>query len=147
MKHSTILSTRLLIASVVMILMTAMATTAWGQISLTEDFNYSGALTSNGWTAHSALGTNAISTTTGLSYAGYTGSGIGNAALVQNLGGEDDNLGFSTINGNGTTVYYSALINVTDPASSQDRRLFYAYWLPFRPDVIHIVRCQGFAGE
>ena len=95
----------------------SVAGVANSQALLVEDFNYSGALTANGWSAHSGGGTNPISTTTGLTYAGYANSGIGNAALVNNLGGEDDNIGLTAeVSGNGSTVYMSAMVNVTETA-------------------------------
>jgi hypothetical protein len=102
----------------IFVCLTMLGSTAWGQL-LVENFNFSGLLTSNGWTAHSGGGTNPISTTTGLSYSGYAGSGIGNAALVGNAGGEDDNRGFTEQAGNGTVVYYSFLVNVNDASSSK----------------------------
>lgn len=87
---------------------------------LTEDFSFSGALNANGWSTHSGAGTNPISTTGGLTYAGYPGSGVGNAALVQNLGGEDVNRPLSAEqNTNGAVIYYSFLVNVTDPATAK----------------------------
>ncbi len=74
-----------------------------------DNFDYSGLLTDNGWTAHSGGGTNAISTTTGLTYTDYPGSGFGNAAQLDNTG-EDVNQSFTAQ----TTgdVYMSALVNV-----------------------------------
>jgi hypothetical protein len=55
-----------------------------------------------------------------LTYTGYAGSGVGNAALVQNAGGEDANrLLFAEQSGNGTVIYYSFLVNVTDPATDK----------------------------
>jgi hypothetical protein len=77
---------------------------------LEENFDFSGLLTSNGWTAHSSGGTNPISTTTGLTYTDYPSSGMGNAALLNNTG-EDVNRTFTTQ----TTgfIYYSFLVNVT----------------------------------
>ena len=56
---------------------------------LEENFDFSGLLTNNGWTAHSSGGTNPISTTAGLTYTNYPSSGIGNAALIGNASGED----------------------------------------------------------
>ena len=60
---------------------------------VTEDFNYAPGtlLTATGnWAAHSGAGTNAIAvTSSGLSYPGYLGSGIGNAASMT-TSGEDD---------------------------------------------------------
>lgn len=87
---------------------------------LVENFDFTGALTANGWSAHSGTGTNPVSTTTGLTYTGYTGSGVGNAALVGNAGGEDVNKALSAeVSGDGSTVYFSALVNVTDAASNK----------------------------
>ena len=90
---------------------------------LTQDFNFSGALTANGFTAHSGGGTNALSTTTGLSYNGHAGSGIGNAVLVNNLGGEDANVTFTS--STGPVVYYSFLVNVTDAAAAKTGDYFF----------------------
>jgi len=86
---------------------------------LVENFEFSGLLTSNGWTAHSGAGTNSISTTAGLTYTDYPGSGVGNAALVGNAGGEDVNRGFDSVFTDGATVYYSFLVNVNEPATSK----------------------------
>lgn len=85
-----------------------------GQQLLVQDFGFSGALTANGWTAHSAAGINTINTTTGLAYTGYAGSGVGNAALVGNAGGEDVNTPFASQNANGQSVYYALLVNVNE---------------------------------
>lgn len=81
-----------------------------------DDFNYTGNLTSSGWTSHSGAGTNPISTTAGLSYTGYINSGIGNAALIGNAGGEDVNLtaGVGPYNTDGSSVYLSFMVNVTE---------------------------------
>ncbi len=40
----------------------ALATSVWAAPILTDDFNFTGNLTSNGWTAHSGSGTNPIDT-------------------------------------------------------------------------------------
>ncbi|HNU09368.1 MAG TPA: hypothetical protein PKO33_16485, partial [Pyrinomonadaceae bacterium] len=50
-----------------------------------EDFDYSAGalLTANGWTAHSAGGTNPITVTSpGLTLSGYPGSGVGNGVSM-----------------------------------------------------------------
>jgi FG-GAP-like repeat len=87
---------------------------------LVDDFNYSGLLVNNGWSAHSGIGTNSPSTTTGLTYAGYPGSGIGNAALIGNAGGEDVNKPISVQQDtNGAVVYYSCLVNVNEAATDK----------------------------
>ena len=82
---------------------------------LVDDFDFTGLLTDNGWTAHSGGGTEPIQTTTGLTYTDYPGSGVGNAAGLDNTG-EDDNRQFTAVTSG--YVYYSALINVTTAPSS-----------------------------
>jgi len=94
------------------------------QLLYTQDMNFSGALSSNGWVVHSA-GSNPISTTTGLTYLGHLGSNIGNAALLGNVGGEDINATFTSQNTNGQSVYVSALVNVTDPATAKGGDYFF----------------------
>jgi hypothetical protein len=92
----------------------------WGQAAIfNDDFNYSGNLTSNSWIAHSVGGTNSLSTTGGLTYAGHSGSNQGNSVLISNSGGEDLNKSFTNIATNGQSVYLSFLINVTDQATSK----------------------------
>lgn len=89
-------------------------------VLLTEDFAFSGALNANGWTAHSGAGTNPPATTGGLTFAGYPGSGTGNAALIGNGGGEDVNKPLSAeFNTNGGTIYMSALVNVNETAADK----------------------------
>jgi hypothetical protein len=83
---------------------------------LTEDFNFSGNITDNGWARHSGT-TDVIATTSGLTYSGYVNSGIGNAANVIGAS-EDISKTFTRVTGNGLTLYLSALINVTDAANS-----------------------------
>jgi len=83
---------------------------------LAEDFTYAAgsALTSNGWTAHSAGGTNAIVTSApGLTLTGYPGSGVGNAVTLT-TSGEDDNRTFATQTSG--SVYAAFLVTVTDAA-------------------------------
>src|SRR5688500_1428309 len=58
---------------------------------LTDDFDYPAGslLTANGWAAHSGAGTNPLTVAApGLSYAGYAGSGVGNA-VPMTTSGED----------------------------------------------------------
>jgi hypothetical protein len=88
-----------------------------GQNLFNEDFNFSGALTSNGYTAHSGGGTNPISTTAGLSYTGYIGSATGNASFVDSKGGEDLNKTFTSQSTNGQSVFISFLARVPDTLS------------------------------
>jgi Secretion system C-terminal sorting domain len=85
---------------------------------LSEDFSFSGAILSqNGWSATAATpGTPALSTSAGLTYAGFMGSGIGNAA---NLGaaGEDLTKTLSTAPTTGS-VYMTFMINVSAIAAA-----------------------------
>ncbi len=94
------------------------STKSWGQL-LVQDFNFTGTLTANSWVAHSGSGTNPISTTTGLTYAGHQGSGVGNAALLGNAGGEDDNITFANQNAPDQSVYFSCLVRITDAAATK----------------------------
>jgi len=95
-----------------------------GAILLADDFSFSGTLVTNGWTAHSGV-TNILSTTAGLIYEGYTGSGIGNAVLISNLGGQDVNKGIDEQTTNGSTVYASLLIKVIDTAAAKTGDYFF----------------------
>ncbi len=91
---------------------------------VSEDFNFSGLLTTNGWINHSGT-TNVLSTTTGLTYTGYSGNGVGNAVLISNLGGEDVNKGFDEQSINGATIYTSLLININDAATAMSGDYFF----------------------
>ena len=97
-----------------------------GQAPLFADnFNFTGALTANGYTAHSSRGVNPISTTAGLSFAGYEGSGIGNAARIGNASGEDVNRTFSSQSTNGQSVYFSLLVNVNELSTAKSGDIFF----------------------
>ena len=87
---------------------------------LVEDFTYPAGslLTANGWTAHSAGGTNAIATSApSLTLTGYPSSGVGNAVSLT-TSGEDDNRTFTTQTSG--SVYAAFMVNTseasTDPA-------------------------------
>lgn len=80
---------------------------------LVDNFDYTAgqALTENGWTAHSAATTNPILVSNGgLTWSGYIGSAVGNAALVTNTG-QDVNKRFGADITSGT-VYTSFLMKV-----------------------------------
>ncbi|MBL7746926.1 MAG: T9SS type A sorting domain-containing protein [Chitinophagaceae bacterium] len=104
--------------------------TSQAQVLFNDDFTYSGNLTSNGWIAHSGGGTNPIATTGGLTYAGLVGSGTGNAALVNNLAGEDINITFANQNTDGQSIYISLLVNITDPAATKTGDYFFHIGTP-----------------
>lgn len=95
------------------------------QLLTSEDFNFTGALAANGWSVHSGAPTNPISTTAGLSYTGLLGTGVGNAALVNNMGGQDENISFTSQNTDGQSIYTSMLVNVTDPAATKSGDYFF----------------------
>ena len=110
------LFTRIILLLVVMLFSKSLLQ---AQLLITQDFNFSGALSANGWTGHSGVGTNPITTTTGLTYTGLLGTAVGNAALVKNLGGQDDNITFTNQTTDGQNIYYSCLVNITDAATDK----------------------------
>ena len=91
--------------------------TSKGQVLLDENFAYPAGdlITAHGWVAHSGGGTNPITVNTnGLTFPGYIDSGIGNAALVDNTG-EDDNKTF-VVQSSGI-IYTAMMVNVTTTAA------------------------------
>lgn len=102
---------------------------AFSQALVTEDFDYpiGDLLTAHGWVAHSGAGTQAIDVTTGLSFAGYAGSGIGGAANLDNTG-EDVNKTFSPQT---SGAVYAAFIVQTQATNSA------GYFLHFSIDVLN----------
>ena len=89
---------------------------------LEENFNFTGNLSANGWSAHSGAGSSSPTTTTGLSYSGYPSSGIGNAATIVGGSGsrEDVNQGFFEENVNGASVFLSFLVEVNSFSTTAD---------------------------
>lgn len=91
---------------------------AWqlsAQALLVENFTYNqgSALSANGWTAHSGVGTNPILVGEGLNFTGFTGSGIGGAAYVVN-NGEDVHRTFQEVT---SGVVYVAFMVQTQPTN------------------------------
>jgi fibronectin type III domain protein/type IX secretion system substrate protein len=119
MKQVFTYSTRLIFAVVALMLMTGLATTAWGQtgsLKLEENFSYTAAsnLTSNGWTAQAVAANPQKITSFGLTYAGYASSGIGNASYFLS-NGEDDFKVFSSFPSGFAapgSYYYSLLVRI-----------------------------------
>jgi len=100
------------------VLLAASAAPTLAQVLLTDDFAYPplSPLTGNGWAAHSSPGTNPIRVSNGgLTYPGYAGSGIGNAAGPLATSGEDDNRTFALQNTG--TVYLAAMVLVNTAQS------------------------------
>lgn len=88
--------------------------TAPEAVVFTEDFSYTvgGLLTANNWTAHSGAGTNAIPVSSpGLTYTGYAGSGVGNAASLF-TNGEDVHRTFA-VQSSGS-VYAAVMVNISE---------------------------------
>ena len=85
---------------------------------LVEDFNFTGAVISvNGWNpTASPTATPAISTTTGLTYAGFDGNGIGNAVSLA-PSGEDLTKNLSAAQTSGT-IYMTFMVNVSATTSA-----------------------------
>ena len=80
------------------------------------------ALTANGWVAHSSSTTNPILTTSpGLTFPNYFGSGLGNAASVTSIG-QDVSLQFTSVSSG--TVYASFLIKATASPLCIDQYFF-----------------------
>lgn len=88
---------------------------AKAQFILEEDFGFSGNVSgTNGWVTQSGVSNFMQTTTPGLVFQGYPGSGIGNAVLVDGVAGEDV---YKVIPGR-TKLYYSFMIKVT-PATNK----------------------------
>lgn len=105
----------------VTLILIMLVVSCFGQLVFEENFNYTAndPLTNYGWTAHSGAGTNSIRIfSPGLSYAGYAGSGIGNAARVDTAG-EDVNKTFTTSITSGT-VYTAFMMYLQKATTTGD---------------------------
>ena len=98
---------------------------AYSQALLVENFEFSGNLVGNGWTQIATTITNPIATTTGLTYAGYASSNIGNAAYIS-ANGQDVNKSFTSVNSG--NLYLSGLLNVSAAPSSAGYFLSFGYF-------------------
>ncbi|MCZ8295811.1 MAG: YDG domain-containing protein, partial [Flavobacterium sp.] len=90
---------------------------------LTENFSYTTAgdiTTASGgnWTAHSGTSAFPQFTTTGLSYNGYPGSGIGGAVTISSAGTADVNRTFTQQTSG--SVYAAFLVNVSSASTTAD---------------------------
>lgn len=89
---------------------------------LVEDFAYPATdnLTSHGWSAHSGAGTSSIKVTSpGLSYSGYLSSGVGLAAALPGVSGEDDHKDFTSSQTSGS-VYAAFMVNASASTTAGD---------------------------
>jgi hypothetical protein len=85
----------------------------YSQLLLEENFSYPAGdlITDHGWVAHSGAASQPITVNNGgLTFTGYIDSGIGNAALVDNTG-EDDNRVFAFQSAG--VIYTAFMVNVT----------------------------------
>jgi hypothetical protein len=92
-----------------------------GQLLLFENFSYAPGTTliSNGWVAHSGAGTNAQTVgSSGLSYTGYAGSGVGNSVSLLTSGEDVDTALTSAVTTG--TAYASLLVRVDSATSAGD---------------------------
>ena len=97
---------------------------AQAAVVVADNFNFSGALTSNGWTALSGSGVAVINTGIGLNYTGLPSSSVGNAAVINSpitSGGSGEDLRKAFTSGiTSGTIYTSFLINLTSATSGGD---------------------------
>ncbi len=87
---------------------------------LVEDFDFPAgdALTLHGWAIHSATTNPLVVTSPGLTFTGYVGSGIGNAAGVNNTG-IDENKSFGA-HTTADSIYSSFMVNATATSVAGD---------------------------
>src|SRR3981189_3160307 len=70
-------------SGIILVCFLALSTGLRAQLVYQDDFNYSGALSSNGWVPFSNTGNTPINSgAAGLSYAGYANSGVGSAITI-----------------------------------------------------------------
>jgi len=80
------------------------------QLLVEENFNFTGLLSDNGWTAHSGAGTLSPHTVSGaLTWVDYASSGIGNSAVIDTTG-EDVSRNFTEQTSG--SIYVSFLVNI-----------------------------------
>ncbi|MBN1406342.1 MAG: T9SS type A sorting domain-containing protein [Calditrichaceae bacterium] len=86
----------------------------WGQTLFTENFDYPAGdtLSHLGWEQIRNGDSLITITEPGLTYDGYSPSGIGNAAVLKSNGGQEIRNSFTSINSD--SVYLSFLINISD---------------------------------
>jgi len=105
----------------------------FGQVNyLVDNFDYTAAslLTASGWTSHSGGTTNAVAVNTGgLSWNTYIGSGVGNAALVNNTG-QDVNKPLAGNISDGS-VYASFLFKPSAAVTSTSTSNYFFHFLKY----------------
>ena len=107
----------------VLIMLLVANTWVSAQVLSTENFNYNtgDSLTSHGWLAHSGVGTNVETITTGLTYTGYIGSGIGGSSTLTTTGQDVNKTWASYPNGiTSGNIYYSLMVELDSAQTAGD---------------------------
>ena len=96
----------------------ALASTASAQVLVTDDFSYTGALTANGWTAHSGAGNKEIQSDGAVATLDFSSGS-----------GEDVNLAFAPLAAN-DDVYASFVLNVPsgNPVNPDNNGSYFAHF-------------------
>ncbi len=101
------------------VLATLLTGSLFSTVLLTDDFTgtVGTLLTANGWTLHSGTGTPFLISSPGLTYSGYAGSAIGNAAST---GGTSDDINKGFTSTNTGTVYMAFMYKPTAASTTAD---------------------------
>ncbi|WP_298222611.1 YDG domain-containing protein, partial [Flavobacterium sp.] len=108
----------------VALLLLCMPGKGYAQLLLTEDFSYGATagnlqtIASPNWAAHSGTSNFVQYSTTGLTFSGHAGSGVGGAATVISSGAGDHNRTFTSQTSG--TVYMSCLVRISAAAAGSD---------------------------
>ena len=102
----------------------------FSQAILTEAFEYTtGGLVANSggaWVSNSGTAGSSVTTTGSLNYTGYFPGAVGGKVAISNGSTEDVIRSFTAVNGTGSKVYASFLINVTSTTSTGDYFVHFA---------------------
>ena len=96
----------------------------YSQLLLTEDFSYGATagnlqtIASPNWVAHSGTSNFVQYSTTGLTFSGHAGSGVGGGATISSSGVGDHNRTFTSQTSG--TVYMSCLVRISAATASND---------------------------
>ncbi|HMI67632.1 MAG TPA: hypothetical protein VK517_16440, partial [Cyclobacteriaceae bacterium] len=90
-----------------------LSTSLHAQLVYQEDFSYSGTLSSHGWVPFSNTGNSPINAgATGLTYAGYFNSGVGNAVAITSGANAEGDEHAAAADITGGSMFVGFLINV-----------------------------------
>jgi len=107
------------VINLLILLVLILTSNVFASVLLTDDFtgDVGANLTTVGWTLHSGTGTPFTITSPGLTYSGYTGSNIGNAATT---GGTSDDINKAFSSTNSGSLYYAFLYKPTAASTTSD---------------------------